>query len=74
MVPDRNPDLGLRFSFFLIETLSITGQKFSKCLKNGMRPFTKESTAPLPVEMTRNTTLSGFLNHDINQLVIEKIT
>ena len=32
-------DPGLRFSFFvfffLIETLSITGQKFSKCLKNG---------------------------------------
>ena len=28
-------DPGLRFSFFFIETLSITGQKFSKCLKNG---------------------------------------
>ena len=26
---------GLRFSFFFIETLSITGQKFSKCHKNG---------------------------------------
>ena len=26
---------GLRFSFFLIERLSMTGQKFSKCLKNG---------------------------------------
>ena len=25
----------LRFSFFLIKTLSIKGQKFSKCLKNG---------------------------------------
>ena len=24
-----------RFSFFFIETLSITGQKFSKCRKNG---------------------------------------
>ena len=28
-------DPGLRFSFFLIEALSITGQTFSKCLKNG---------------------------------------
>ena len=28
-------DPGLRFCFFLIEKLSITGQKFSKCLKNG---------------------------------------
>ena len=28
-------DRGFRFSFFLIETLSIAGQKFSKCLKNG---------------------------------------
>ena len=28
-------DPGLRFSFFLIETLKITGPKFSKCLKNG---------------------------------------
>ena len=28
-------DPGLRFSFFLIDALSITGQKFSKCLKNG---------------------------------------
>ena len=27
-------DPGLRSSFFLIETLSITGQKFSKCLNN----------------------------------------
>ena len=25
-------------------------------------------------KMTRNTTPSGLLNHDINQLVIEKIT
>ena len=29
------PDPGFRLSFFLIETLSITSQKFSKCLKNG---------------------------------------
>ena len=28
-------DNGMRFSFFLIETLPITGKKFSKCLKNG---------------------------------------
>ena len=28
-------DVGMRFSFFLIETVSITGQKFSECLKNG---------------------------------------
>ena len=28
-------DPGLQSSFFLIETLSITDQKFSKCLKNG---------------------------------------
>ena len=28
-------DSGLRFSFFLIETLSIAGQEFSKCLTNG---------------------------------------
>ena len=28
-------DPGLRFSFFLIETLTITGPKFSKCPKNG---------------------------------------
>ena len=28
-------DPGLQFSFFLIETLPITGQKSSKCLKNG---------------------------------------
>ena len=28
-------DPALRFSFFLKETLSITGQKCSKCLKNG---------------------------------------
>ena len=27
--------MGLPSSFFLIETQSITGQKFSKCLKNG---------------------------------------
>ena len=26
---------GLRFSFLLIGTLSITGQKFSTCLENG---------------------------------------
>ena len=26
--------MGLPSSFFLIETQSITGQKFSKCLKN----------------------------------------
>ena len=28
-------DPELPFSFFLIKTLSIKGQKFSKCLKNG---------------------------------------
>ena len=28
-------DPGLRFSFVLTEKLSITGQKFSRCLKNG---------------------------------------
>ena len=38
-------DSGLRFSFFLIETLSMTGQTFSKCLKKWQRPFTKGATA-----------------------------
>ena len=28
-------DPGLRFSFFLIETFTITGPKFSECLKDG---------------------------------------
>ena len=86
MVPDRNPDLGLRFSFFLIETLSITGQKFSRCLKNGSDRLRKGQLLRLQLrlgreykvegqtKMTRNTTLSGLLNHDINQLVIEKST
>ena len=34
-------DPGLRSSFFLIETLSITGEKFSKCLKNGSERLRK---------------------------------
>ena len=37
-------DLGLRFSVFLIETLSITGQKFSKCRKSGSDRFSKGTT------------------------------
>ena len=32
-------EFGLRFSFFLITQLTITGQKFSKCLKNGTFVF-----------------------------------
>ena len=38
-------DPGLRFSFFLIEILSITVQKFSKCLKNGSDRLRKGTTA-----------------------------
>ena len=36
-------DPGLRFSFFLIETLSITGQKFSKCLKMAATVYERDS-------------------------------
>ena len=32
-------EFGLRFSFFLITQLTITGQKFSTCLKNGTFVF-----------------------------------
>ena len=32
-------EFGLRFSFFLITQLTITGQKFSKRLKNGTFVF-----------------------------------
>ena len=38
-------DSGLWFSFCLIEILSITGQKFSKCLKNGSDFLGKGTTA-----------------------------
>ena len=38
-------DPGLRFSFFLIKTLSIKAQKFSKCLKNASDPLRKGTTA-----------------------------
>ena len=38
-------DSGLWFSFCLIEILSITGQKFSKCLKNGSDLLRKGTTA-----------------------------
>ena len=34
-------DRGLRYSFFLIETLSITGQHFFKCLKNSSNRIQK---------------------------------
>ena len=36
-------DPGLRFFFFLIETLSITGQKFSKCLKMAATVYERDS-------------------------------
>ena len=39
-------DLSLLFSFFSIETLSITGQKISKSLKNGSDRLRKGTTAP----------------------------
>ena len=39
-------DLSLLFSFFSIETLSITGQKNSKSLKNGTDRLRKGTTAP----------------------------
>ena len=35
-------DPWLRFSFFLIETLQLTGQRFPKCLKNGSDRLRKE--------------------------------
>ena len=38
-------DPRLRFSFFLIEILSITGQKCSKCLKTGSDLLRKGTTA-----------------------------
>ena len=41
--PGSTPEL--RISFFLIKTLSIKGQKFSKCLKNGSDPLRKGTTA-----------------------------
>jgi len=45
-------DPGLQSSFFFIETLSITDQKFSKCLKNGSDclrkgQLTRHSFAPV---------------------------
>ena len=36
-------DPGLRFCLFLIETLSITGQKFSKCLKMAATVYQRDS-------------------------------
>ena len=39
-------DLSLLFSFFSIETLSITGQKISKSLKNGSDRLRKGTTVP----------------------------
>ena len=36
---------GLPFSFFLIETLSITSKKFPKCVKNGIDRLRKGTTA-----------------------------
>ena len=35
--------MGLPSSFFLIETQSVTGQKFSKCPKNGSDRLPKEN-------------------------------
>ena len=40
-----NLTLGCDFLFCLIEILSITGQKFSKCLKNGSDLLRKGTTA-----------------------------
>ena len=37
-------DPGLRFSVFLIETLSIAGQEFCKCLTNGSDRLRKGTT------------------------------
>ena len=42
-------DSGLRFSFFLIETLSIAGQEFSKCLTNDSDRLRKGQLRRLPV-------------------------
>ena len=36
-------DLGMRFSFFLIETVSITGQKFSECLKMAATVYQRDN-------------------------------
>ena len=42
-------DPALRFSFFLIEKLSIAGQEFSKCLTNGSDRLRKGQLRRQPV-------------------------
>ena len=52
---------GLRFSFFLKETLSITGQKFSKCLKNGSDRLRK-GQLPRTESLLKRNNMPGALS------------
>ena len=58
-------DSGLRFSFFLIETLSIAGQEFSKCLTNGSDRLRKGQLRRLRSPNAMTVLGSGF--HAVDQ-------
>ena len=47
-------DSGLRFPFFLIETLPITSPKFSRCLKNGSDCLQKGQRAAMLLSQVRS--------------------
>ena len=65
----------LPFCFFFIETLSITGQKFSICIKNGSDRLRKRQLWRLPIRVTPwRFSFSSLVSHENTDTTMVKKT